>query len=291
MDGLPAVRDGGNVLRPYTTAKISLRLPPDVDAQVAADALISAITTDEGAHITIDWRGWPMAGSPPRSTSATPMRWTGCRRLRFGHAVGFHGEGGTIPFLADLKRSFPSTQFVATGRPRPALQRARPQRVPAHPHGQGGDPRRGRAAQVACPDARSTRVRPGVLEGRWPWSPAAAAVWAGPWRWGSPMPGADVIVASRKLENCEEVAREIEARGRRALPVACHVGHWEELDGLVTASYDAFGRVDVLVNNAGMSLLYESLTAVSEMMWDKVVDLNLKGPFRLTALMGIEDGG
>jgi NAD(P)-dependent dehydrogenase (short-subunit alcohol dehydrogenase family) len=68
--------------------------------------------------------------------------------------------------------------------------------------------------------------------------------------------------------------------------VACHVGHWEELDGLVTASYDAFGRVDVLVNNAGMSLLYESLTAVSEMMWDKVVDLNLKGPFRLTALMG-----
>jgi len=98
--------------------------------------------------------------------------------------------------------------------------------------------------------------------------------------------GADVIVASRKLENCEEVAREIEARGRRALPVACHVGHWEELDGLVTASYDAFGRVDVLVNNAGMSLLYESLTAVSEMMWDKVVDLNLKGPFRLTALMG-----
>ena len=98
--------------------------------------------------------------------------------------------------------------------------------------------------------------------------------------------GADVIVASRKLENCEEVAREIEARGRRALPVACHVGHWEELDGLVTASYDAFGRVDVLVNNAGMSLLYESLTAVSEMMWDKVGDLNLKGPFRLTALMG-----
>ena len=98
--------------------------------------------------------------------------------------------------------------------------------------------------------------------------------------------GADVVVASRKLENCEEVAREIEARGRRALPVACHVGHWEELDGLVTASYDAFGRVDVLVNNAGMSLLYESLTAVSEMMWDKVVDLNLKGPFRLTALMG-----
>jgi NAD(P)-dependent dehydrogenase (short-subunit alcohol dehydrogenase family) len=98
--------------------------------------------------------------------------------------------------------------------------------------------------------------------------------------------GADVIVASRKLENCEAVAREIEARGRRALAVACHVGHWDELDGLVAASYAAFGRVDVLVNNAGMSLLYESLTAVTETMWDKVVDLNLKGPFRLTALVG-----
>jgi NAD(P)-dependent dehydrogenase (short-subunit alcohol dehydrogenase family) len=98
--------------------------------------------------------------------------------------------------------------------------------------------------------------------------------------------GADVIIASRKLENCQAVAREVEARGRRALPLACHVGHWDELDGLVDQSYAAFGRVDVLVNNAGMSLLYESLPAVTEALWDKVVDLNLKGPFRLTSLVG-----
>ncbi|MGP0030987.1 MAG: SDR family NAD(P)-dependent oxidoreductase [Acidimicrobiales bacterium] len=98
--------------------------------------------------------------------------------------------------------------------------------------------------------------------------------------------GADVIVASRKLGNCEAVAREIEGRGRRALAVACHVGHWDELEALVETSYTAFERVDVLVNNAGMSLLYESLPAVTEAMWDKVVDLNLKGPFRLTALVG-----
>src|ERR1700684_2603687 len=67
--------------------------------------------------------------------------------------------------------------------------------------------------------------------------------------------GADVIVASRKLENCQAVAREIESKGRSALAVACHVGHWDELEGLVEQSYEAFGHVDVLVNNAGMSLL------------------------------------
>jgi NAD(P)-dependent dehydrogenase (short-subunit alcohol dehydrogenase family) len=98
--------------------------------------------------------------------------------------------------------------------------------------------------------------------------------------------GADVIVASRKIENCQAVAREVEAKGRTALAVACHVGHWDELEGLVEQSYEVFGHVDVLVNNAGMSLLYDSLPSVTETMWDKVVDLNLKGPFRLTALVG-----
>jgi acetylornithine deacetylase/succinyl-diaminopimelate desuccinylase-like protein len=115
MDGVPAVRDGGNVLRPFTTAKISLRLPPDVDAQVAADALISALATDEGAHITIDLEGvangWLAPPLDERNTSALER----ASQASFGHPVGFHGEGGTIPFLADLKRSFPRTQFVATG--------------------------------------------------------------------------------------------------------------------------------------------------------------------------------
>ncbi|HEY1827671.1 MAG TPA: glucose 1-dehydrogenase [Acidimicrobiales bacterium] len=98
--------------------------------------------------------------------------------------------------------------------------------------------------------------------------------------------GADLIIASRKLDNCQEVAVEVEEMGRRALPVAFHVGHWDEIDGLVEQSYAAFGRVDVLVNNAGMSPLYPSLTEVSEDLWDKVMAVNLKGPFRLTALVG-----
>jgi NAD(P)-dependent dehydrogenase (short-subunit alcohol dehydrogenase family) len=99
--------------------------------------------------------------------------------------------------------------------------------------------------------------------------------------------GADVIVTSRKLEACEAVAQQVTATtGRRALALACNVGRWEELDGLVDGAYGAFGQVDVLVNNAGMSLLYGEAVEVTEAMWDKVVDLNMKGVFRLTALVG-----
>jgi NAD(P)-dependent dehydrogenase (short-subunit alcohol dehydrogenase family) len=64
------------------------------------------------------------------------------------------------------------------------------------------------------------------------------------------------------------------------------VGHWDEIDGLVEQAYDSFGRVDVLVNNAGMSPLYPDLESVTEELWDKVLGVNLKGPFRLTALVG-----
>lgn len=98
--------------------------------------------------------------------------------------------------------------------------------------------------------------------------------------------GADVIVASRKIEACRAVAAEIEGRGRSALAVAANVGRWDDIDHLVEVAYDRFGRVDVLVNNAGMSLPYGDLTDVTEAMWDKVVGLNLKGPFRLTTLVG-----
>jgi NAD(P)-dependent dehydrogenase (short-subunit alcohol dehydrogenase family) len=98
--------------------------------------------------------------------------------------------------------------------------------------------------------------------------------------------GADVVIASRKLEACEEAAEEVRRMGRRALAVRCHVGQWDDLDALAAAAYDAFGEVDVLVNNAGMSLVYGDVIEVTEQMWDKVVDLNLKGVFRLTAIVG-----
>jgi NAD(P)-dependent dehydrogenase (short-subunit alcohol dehydrogenase family) len=99
--------------------------------------------------------------------------------------------------------------------------------------------------------------------------------------------GADVVIASRKLDACKALAEEVESEtGRRALAVACHVGSWSDCDALVDTAYEHFGRVDVLVNNAGMSPLYDSLVDVSEALWDKVQSVNLKGPFRLSALVG-----
>jgi NAD(P)-dependent dehydrogenase (short-subunit alcohol dehydrogenase family) len=107
--------------------------------------------------------------------------------------------------------------------------------------------------------------------------------------------GADVVIASRDFDTCVATADEIaSATGRSALPYAVHVGRWNQLDGLVDAAYERFGKVDVLINNAGMSPLYESLDAVSEKMFDAVVNLNLKGPFRLATLVGqrmVADGG
>lgn len=99
--------------------------------------------------------------------------------------------------------------------------------------------------------------------------------------------GADVVIASRKRDACEALAEEVRAEtGRRALGVGCHVGRWAECDQLADRVLEQFGRVDVLVNNAGMSPLYPSLAEVSEELYDKVLAVNLKGPFRLSARIG-----
>ncbi len=114
-DGLPKPRDGGNVLRPSTTLKLSLRLPPDVDAQVACDALISAIRTDEGAHVTIDLEPAAQGWIAPPLDPGLAATLAAVSKERFGHEHGLVGEGGSIPFLADLQKGFPGVQFVATG--------------------------------------------------------------------------------------------------------------------------------------------------------------------------------
>ena len=99
--------------------------------------------------------------------------------------------------------------------------------------------------------------------------------------------GADVVIASRKLAACEAVAAEVKQRfGRRAFPIESNVSYWEQCDRLVAATYATAGTVDVLVNNAGLSPLYPNLEAVTESLWDKVIAINLKGPFRLTSVIG-----
>lgn len=97
--------------------------------------------------------------------------------------------------------------------------------------------------------------------------------------------GADVIIASRKIEACEEAADEVRALGRRAMAIAAHCGRWDEIDRLVEQAYAAFGRIDILVNNAGMGPQMPS-DQVSEALFDSVLNLNLKGPFRLAAQVG-----
>ncbi|WP_226019023.1 SDR family NAD(P)-dependent oxidoreductase [Novosphingobium sp. FKTRR1] len=97
--------------------------------------------------------------------------------------------------------------------------------------------------------------------------------------------GADVIIASRKLENCERVADECRALGRRAMAFAMHAGRWAECDALIDAAYREFGRVDVLINNAGMSPPCPSHD-MPESLFDSVLNLNFKGPFRLASQIG-----
>lgn len=107
--------------------------------------------------------------------------------------------------------------------------------------------------------------------------------------------GARLAIASRKGDACEAAAVALRERGAEAIAVPCHVADWDACGALVEAVYAHYGRIDVLVNNAGMSPLYPSLDEVSEALFDKVVGVNLKGPFRLMADVGTRmakgDGG
>jgi NAD(P)-dependent dehydrogenase (short-subunit alcohol dehydrogenase family) len=99
--------------------------------------------------------------------------------------------------------------------------------------------------------------------------------------------GARVVISSRKADGCERAAELIEREtGRACLPVACLVGDWDACDALVETVYEKFDRIDVLVNNAGMSPLYESPATVTRALFDKVIGVNLAGPYRLSAIVG-----
>ena len=96
--------------------------------------------------------------------------------------------------------------------------------------------------------------------------------------------GADLIIASRKIEACEAAADEVRALGRRAMAHAVHAARWDQIDQLIEAVYAEFGRIDILVNNAGMSPSVPS-HEVTEGLFDSVVGLNFKGPYRLASVV------
>jgi len=116
MKGIPEPELAGNVLRPSTTAVLSFRLPPTVNAKDAVHALRRVLTTDlpDGAHVVVTGEGANGWASPPMAPWLSRAL-DEASRAHFGHAPGYTGEGGTIPFLASLGERYPDVQFVATG--------------------------------------------------------------------------------------------------------------------------------------------------------------------------------
>jgi len=106
--------------------------------------------------------------------------------------------------------------------------------------------------------------------------------------------GADVALASRKLPDLEEVAKEIKGLGRKSLAVAAHIGRLEEINNLVGRVKDEFGRIDILVNNAATNPTMDQAIDIGERAWDSIMNLNLKGLFFLSqavAMLMKEQGG
>jgi len=94
--------------------------------------------------------------------------------------------------------------------------------------------------------------------------------------------GADIVVASRKLPDLEAVAGEISAQGRRSLAIPTHAGRKQDIENLVKRTIDEFGRIDILVNDAGTNPAYGWLVDVEEGAWDATMGVNLKGYFLLS---------
>ena len=107
--------------------------------------------------------------------------------------------------------------------------------------------------------------------------------------------GAAVAINSRKPDACEEAASEISAAtGAETMAAPCHVSKWDELPKLVEAVMERFGRIDALINNAGINPVATPIAQLSEEYWDKLQSVNLKGPLRLSQLCApkmAESGG
>ncbi|WP_419662095.1 BzdZ: predicted dehydrogenase [Desulfosarcina variabilis str. Montpellier] len=94
--------------------------------------------------------------------------------------------------------------------------------------------------------------------------------------------GANVCLTYRShKEEAEEIAKQIEGMGRKALAVKCDIASFKEAEATVKAALEAFGRIDILVNNAGMN--WDGVCwKMTEEQWDRVLEVNLKGYFNFT---------
>lgn len=116
-DGLPSVQDGGNVLLPRVTVKLSIRLAPTADPATATAAIKKTLEEDPpyGAHVCFEpsmgGAGWDAPATAPWLTEAMQR----ASRVVFGHDAIYMGTGGGIPFIGMLARRFPQTQFLITG--------------------------------------------------------------------------------------------------------------------------------------------------------------------------------
>ena len=117
MDGYPLPANGGNVLLPYSTAKISLRLPPTLEAETARTALKTALEADPpyDAEVTFDVPRGDNGWNAPTLAPWLEASLNKASEATFGKPVAYQGEGGSIPFMALLGEKFPGTQFVVTG--------------------------------------------------------------------------------------------------------------------------------------------------------------------------------
>jgi dehydrogenase/reductase SDR family member 4 len=97
--------------------------------------------------------------------------------------------------------------------------------------------------------------------------------------------GASVVLCGRKQEALDQVANEIDAPPGALLPVACHVGRLEDLEGLVSRATREFGKIDILINNAGTNIAQGPALEMTDAQFDKMVDVNLKSAYRLTRLV------
>ena len=98
--------------------------------------------------------------------------------------------------------------------------------------------------------------------------------------------GAKVVVSSRKQDLCDQVAAEIaESTGAETLGLACHVGNWDDIPAFVDGVVERFGRIDVLVNNAGINPARVTPSEMTLEFWRKVFAVNLEGPLRTSQLV------